>query len=114
MAGTTVTAITITVIIITATGIAKRSAVLGSVMGLVAFSSVAVALSPGAPPSTFPNEPEARRHCPADIVVWLDPTTGIFYYRDQRWYGNIKGGAFACRNEVGHASDRAPASGQQP
>ena len=87
-------------------------AIVGSLVGLVGFSSVALALSPGVPPSTFPTEPEARRHCPTDIVVWLNSATGAFYYRDQRWYGNTKGGAFACRNEVSQSTDRASKNGQ--
>jgi hypothetical protein len=74
-----------------------------SLIGIVGFASAALALSRGASASTFPTGPEAKRHRPADVVVWLNTENGIFYYRDQRWYGNTKGGAFACRNEIGPA-----------
>ena len=84
-------------------------AVAGSLVGLICLADTALALSPGTSPSTFLTEPEAKRHCPADIVVWLNPDNGNFYYMDQRWYGNTKGGAFACKNEVSRsdAGDRA-------
>ena len=36
-------------------------AIVGSLVGLVGFSSVALALSPGVAPSTFPTEPEEGR-----------------------------------------------------
>jgi hypothetical protein len=88
--------------------------VAGSRVGLICLAGPALALSLGTSPSTFPTEPEAKRHCPADIVVWLNTDTGTFYYRDQRWYGNTTGGAFACRNEVSRseAGDRASRNGQ--
>jgi hypothetical protein len=89
-------------------------AVAGSLVGLVCRVGTALALSPGTSLSTFPTEPEAKRHCPADIVVWLNAETGTFYYRDQRWYGSTKGGVFACRNEVSRSDpgDRAFRNGQ--
>lgn len=89
-------------------------AIAGSMAGLICLAGTALALSPGASSSTFPTEPEAKRHCPADTVVWVNTQTGTFYYRDQRWYGNTKGGAFACRNEVSRsdAGDRASRNGQ--
>jgi hypothetical protein len=86
-------------------------AVAGRLVGLICLAATAPALSPGTSPSIFPTEPEAKRHCPADIVVWLNTETGTFYYRDQRWYGNTKGGAFACRNEVSRSNAGASKSG---
>jgi hypothetical protein len=83
-------------------------------VGLVCLVGTALALSSGTSPWTFLTEPEAKRHCPADIVVWLNTETGTFYYRDQRWYGNTKGGAFACRNEISrsNAGERASQNGR--
>jgi hypothetical protein len=72
----------------------------GSVVGLICLASTALALTPVASLSTFPTEPEAKRHCPSDVVVWLNAETGTFYYRDQRWYATTTGGVFACRNDV--------------
>ena len=86
----------------------------GSVMGLICLASTALALTPSSSLSTFPTEPEAKRHCPSDIVVWLNTETGTFYYRDQRWYATTKGGVFACRNEISRsdAGERASQNGQ--
>jgi hypothetical protein len=89
-------------------------AVAGSLVGLVCLVGTALALTPGTSLSTFPTEPEAKRHCPSDVVVWLNTETGTFYYRDQRWYATTKGGVFACRNEVNRSDtgDRAFRNGQ--
>ena len=36
----------------------------------------------------FGTEIEAQKHCPADIVVWVNTPTGIYHFRGMRWYGN--------------------------
>ena len=109
---TTTTAGT-TVITITDIGIARPSAedklraIVGTLVGLVAFAGTALALSPNAPLSAFPSEAEAQQHCPRDTVVWLNLPTGIYHYKGQRWYGNTSPGAFVCRSEADQAGDRA-------
>ena len=109
---TTTTAGT-TVITITDIGIARPSAedklraIVGTLVGLVAFAGTALALSPNAPLSAFPSEAEAQQHCPRDTVVWLNLPTGIYHYKGQRWYGNTIPGAFVCRSEADQAGDRA-------
>ena len=82
-------------------------AIVGALVGLVAFAGVALALSPDASLSTFPSEVQAQQHCPKDTVVWLNLPTGIYHYRGQRWYGNTNAGAFVCRTEADEAGDRA-------
>ena len=112
---TTIQAITTevgtTVTIVTDIGIAEAitnmHAIVGVLVGLVAFASAALALSPGAPLPTFPTEIQARQHCPKETVVWLNLLTGVYHYRDQRWYGNTSDGAYACRSEADQARDQA-------
>jgi hypothetical protein len=43
---------------------------------------------------------QAQRHCPADVVVWLDLRKGIYYSKRQRRYGRGFTGSFVCRKEV--------------
>ena len=105
-AGTTVTTVT-------AIGIARPSAedklraIIGALVGLVAFAGVALALSPNAPLATFPTEAQAQQHCPRDTVVWLNLPTSVYHYKGQRWYGTTVPGAFVCRSEADQAGDQA-------
>jgi hypothetical protein len=45
-------------------------------------------------------ESQAQRHCPADVVVWLDFREGIYYSRRQRRYARDFAGSFVCRQEA--------------
>lgn len=60
----------------------------------------------------FDNEQAAQKHCPSDIVVWLNLPTGIFHYKGQRWYGITKNGAYVCKQEALNEGDRASKNGQ--
>jgi hypothetical protein len=55
----------------------------------------------------FSTELEARQHCKADIVVWVNTATGIYYLKGMRWYGNTTSGAFVCQNEGDRAGYRS-------
>ena len=52
------------------------------------------------PLTPFRNESQAQRHCPADVVVWLDLGKGIYYAKRQRRYGRGFTGSFVCREEA--------------
>jgi hypothetical protein len=71
-----------------------------------------IAQRPAAPLPTFTTERQARQHCPADTVVWLNLPTGIYHFQGQRWYGATKSGAYVCKGEADHAGDRATRNGQ--
>ena len=51
-------------------------------------------------PELFPTEIGAQKHCPADIVVWVNTLTGIYHFKGMRWYGNTKSGAYVCKRKV--------------
>ena len=59
-------------------------AIIGALVGLVAFAGVALALSPNAPLATFPTEAQAQQHCPGQTVVWLNLPTRTYHYKGQR------------------------------
>ena len=82
-------------------------AIVGALVGLVAFAGASLALSPNTPLSAFPSEAEAQQHCPTDTIVWLTIPTGVYHYKGERWYGNTIRGAFVCRKEADQAGDRA-------
>jgi hypothetical protein len=48
----------------------------------------------------FRNESQAQRHCPGDMIVWLDFKSGRYYLKSQRRYASGTTGSFVCRNEA--------------
>lgn len=60
----------------------------------------------------FNSEQAAQKHCPSDIVVWVNLPTGIFHFKGQRWYGMTKNGAFVCKQEAVKEGDRPSRNGQ--
>ena len=52
------------------------------------------------PLTPFRYESQAQRHCPADVIVWLDLRKEIYYSKRQRWYGRGFTGSFVCREEA--------------
>ena len=60
----------------------------------------------------FASANEAQAHCPHDIVVWLNISSGIYHYKGERWYGRTKHGAYVCEKEAIAAGDRASLNGQ--
>jgi hypothetical protein len=52
------------------------------------------------PLSPFRYEGQAQRHCPDDMVVWLDFRKGIYYSKRQNRYGQGSAGSFVCREEA--------------
>jgi hypothetical protein len=61
---------------------------------------------------TFNSEADAQRHCPRDVVVWLNMPTMIWHFKGQRWYANTLHGAFACEKEAAANGARATRNGQ--
>jgi len=60
----------------------------------------------------FVVETEAQKHCPADVVVWVNTPTGIYHFKGMRWYGNTNRGAYVCQKEGDQAGYRATRNGQ--
>jgi hypothetical protein len=61
---------------------------------------------------TFSNQAQAKQHCPADTVIWLNLPTMIWHYKGQRWYARTKHGAFACEKEAAASGARGTKNGQ--
>jgi hypothetical protein len=60
----------------------------------------------------FDTEAAAQRHCPSDVIVWLNTKTGIFHEKGMRWYGRTREGAYVCRREALADGDRDTRNGQ--
>ena len=63
------------------------------------------------PLTPFRYESQAQRHCPADVVVWLDLGKGIYYSKRQRRYGRGFTGSFVCRQEARSSGYHRPLLG---
>jgi hypothetical protein len=64
---------------------------------IVAYGCAGASANPLTP---FRYESQAQRHCPADVIVWLDLGKGIYYSKRQRRYGRGFTGSFVCRAEA--------------
>ena len=77
------------------------------------FFAVALALcctTCGGSPSVltaFRTEQQAQEHCPGDIVVWVDPRSGLFEQKGHGSYGLSGAGRYACRGEAERAGMHA-------
>ena len=54
---------------------------------------------------------QAQRHCPGDVVLWLDFRKGIYYSKRQRRYVSGFTGSFVCREEARGSGYRCSACG---
>ena len=69
-----------------------------SVLALVALSLTCAACR-GSPTvlTAFRTEQQAQEHCPGDIVVWVDPLSGLFEQKGHGSYALSNAGRYACR-----------------
>jgi hypothetical protein len=80
---------------------------------LIAGFVVSVALTlPAFALETFTDEGNPQRHCPKEVVVWLNLPTMIWHYKGRRWYANTIHGVYACEKEAGAAGARRTRNGQ--
>jgi hypothetical protein len=63
-------------------------------------------------PTLFNAENEAQKHCPKDVVVWVNLPSGIYHFKGMRWYGTTNHGAYVCEKEGDQAGYRATRNGQ--
>ena len=83
-----------------------RNLVPGLVLITLAFSCAACGGSPTVL-TAFRTEEQAHTHCPKDIVVWLDPQSGLYYLKGHGSYGRSDAGRYACRAEADAAGMHA-------
>lgn len=60
----------------------------------------------------FTAEVDAQKHCPTDVVVWVNLPTGVYHFSGDSWYGKTKSGAYVCQKEADDAGNRATHNGQ--
>jgi hypothetical protein len=91
----------------------RRRAFLLVLWGLVGFSGPA---RPTDYPPLFTSEQRAQQHCPGDVVVWIDPTIGVYRLKGQKGYAKTNRGAYACKSDAdrtgAHAAEPSGNTGQ--
>ena len=63
-------------------------------------------------PALFTSEQVAQQHCPGDVVVWIDPTIGVYRLKGQKGYAKTNRGAYACRSDADRVGAHLAAPGQ--
>ena len=81
-------------------------------LGPVAAATPPTSITVAAAPAMFDTEAAAQKHCPRDVVVWLNTPTGVYHQKGMRWYGRTKRGAHVCKKEADAAGDRDTRNGQ--
>jgi hypothetical protein len=81
----------------------RRAAMLLLFLGLPLAD--AAAQSPEMPHFQF--ELQAQQHCPADAVVWVVPSRGLYNSSTERWYGRTSNGIYVCMGDAENAGYRA-------
>jgi len=81
----------------------------------------APAPAPAAPAPTgadqYQDEAQAKAHCPADIVVWVNLNSHIYHFSGNANYGRHfvdKGGAYMCEKDALRETFRAAANENRP
>ena len=64
------------------------------------------------PKAQFKTERQAQLHCPKDVVVWLNLSTGVYLMKGERWYGRGRHGAFVCKREAEASGNRVAVKGE--
>lgn len=62
----------------------------------------------------YRTEAEAKGHCPADTVVWLNTKSKVYHFAATRDYGNTKQGAYMCEREATAQGNRAAKNEKHP
>jgi hypothetical protein len=62
----------------------------------------------------FQSEPQAKAHCPGDIVVWVNLSSKIYHFAGYRSYANTKSGAYMCEREATTQGFRASKTEKRP
>ena len=69
--------------------------------------------SPGGA-NQFTDETQAKAHCPADVIVWVNLNSRIYHFRGSHDYGDTKKGAFMCERDATAQGIRAAKSEKHP
>ncbi len=62
----------------------------------------------------FAAEAQAKAHCPADLVVWVNLDSKIYHFAGHRSYGTTKKGSYMCEKDAVAQGMRASKTQKRP
>jgi pyruvate/2-oxoglutarate dehydrogenase complex dihydrolipoamide acyltransferase (E2) component len=62
----------------------------------------------------FATDAQARAHCPADTVVWVNTKSHVYHFAGTHNYGTTKEGTYMCEADAKAAGDRAAENEKHP
>ncbi len=62
----------------------------------------------------FTADAQAKAHCPADTVVWVNTKSGVYHFAGTHNYGTTKQGTYMCEADAKAAGDRAAENEKHP
>jgi uncharacterized membrane protein len=62
----------------------------------------------------FSADAQAKAHCPADTVVWVNTKSGVYHFAGTHNYGTTKQGTYMCEADAKAAGDRAAENEKHP
>jgi hypothetical protein len=62
----------------------------------------------------FAAEAQAKAHCPADLVVWVNLDSKIYHFAGHRSYGTTKKGSYMCEKDAVAQGMRASKTEKRP
>ena len=62
----------------------------------------------------FTSDAQAKAHCPADTVVWVNTKSRVYHFAGTHNYGTTKQGDYMCEADAKAAGDRAAENEKHP
>jgi len=62
----------------------------------------------------FTTDAQARAHCPADTVVWVNTKSHVYHFAGTHNYGTTEQGTYMCEADAKAAGDRAAENEKHP
>jgi hypothetical protein len=62
----------------------------------------------------FATDAQARAHCPADTVVWVNTKSHVYHFAGTHNYGTTEQGTYMCETDAKAVGDRAAENEKHP
>jgi hypothetical protein len=79
---------------------------------LAAVASALVASPAMAKTPVYKTLAGAQKHCPSDVVVWVNTDSGIYHMPGTAHYGTTKAGDYMCQADADATGKKPAANGQ--
>jgi hypothetical protein len=91
--------------------LSSKSVIASDLIGWISSSQALLATAPGGA-GQYRTEAEAKGHCPADTVVWINLKSKVYHFAGTK--KTTKKSAYMCEKEAAAQGDRASKSEHHP